>query len=166
MSSRITLSKLSKKVGPRKKASKSNARSVVISTLPTKGIIIREKRSREDAPFTSLDEASSQGKKAMPIPEPKKGKPMPKETTIITMRPMAPGEGTLVNPMAALAPKVTLLKNSAIVEKILEACILPFYKEEVDKLELNRMVSKLFHIIGQVTIKICILLSWLFLRRS
>ena len=50
-----------------------------------------------------------------------------------------------------------MLRNSATTEKILEACIPPFDKEEVDKLKLNRIVSKLFHIIGQVTIKICIL---------
>ncbi|GFS42940.1 hypothetical protein Acr_00g0082710 [Actinidia rufa] len=33
--------------------------------------------------------------------------------------------------------------------KILEAVIPPFNKEEVDKLELNWVVSKFFHIIGQ-----------------
>ena len=40
-----------------------------------------------------------------------------------------------------------------MTEKILEAYIPPFDKEEVDKLELDWMVSKLFHILVQVTIK-------------
>ena len=87
---------------------------------------------------------SYKGKEAMPIPEPKKAKPMPREMTIIATRPVAPREGTSVNHVAALEPKVTMLRNSAIIEKTLEACIPPFDKEEMDKLELDRMISKLF----------------------
>ena len=70
---------------------------------------------------------------------------------------MALGEGTSANLVAALGPKVTMLKNSVIVEQILEACIPPFDKEEVDKLELDRIVSKLFYIIDQVIFRICTL---------
>ena len=159
ISSRITLFELAKKARERKKVGKSDASSAVISTPPTKRINIREKCPIEDAPFTLPDKASSMGKEAMPIPEPNKAKPMPKETTIIATRPVAPREGTSVNPVAALGPKVTMLRNSSTAKKILEACIPPFDKEEVDKLELDRIVSKLFHIIGQVTIRTCILLS-------
>ena len=158
MSLRITLSKLAKKVGERKKAGKSKDTSLAMtSTQPTKGIIIREKRPRDDVPFTSPDEVSSKGKEVMPIPKPKKAKPMPSKTAIIATRPVAPREGTSTNPVATLGPKVTMLRNSSTANKILEACIPPFDKEEMDKLELDRMISKLFHIIGQVTIKICIL---------
>ena len=86
----------------------------------------------------------------MPIPEPKKAKFMPSKAVIVVARPVALGKGTLVNPVPVLGPKVTMLRSVAIDEKILEACIPPFDKEEVDKLELDRMVSKLFHILGQV----------------
>ena len=65
------------------------------------------------------------------------------------------GESTSTNPVVTLGPKVTMLRSSATAEKILEAVIPSFDMEEVDKLELDRMVSKLFHIIGQVTLNLC-----------
>ena len=76
----------------------------------------------------------------MPIPERKKAKSTPNEVATVVARSMALVEGILTTPMAALGPKVT-------AEKILEACIPPFDKE-VDKLELDRIVSKLFHILS------------------
>ena len=65
---------------------------------------------------------------------------------------MVPGEGTSANPVAILGPKVTILRSSITVEKLFEAVIPPFDKEEVEKLEFNQVVSKLFHILGQVII--------------
>ena len=97
---------------------------------------------------TSPYEVSSKEKEAMPITEPKKTKSTPSEATIVVARLVAPGKGTSANLVTVLGPKVTMLRSAATTEKILEACIPPFDKEEVDKLELNRMVFKLFHILG------------------
>ena len=80
---------------------------------------------------------SSKGKEAMPVPDCKKAKSTPNELVTVLARPAAPGESTSTNPMVALGPKFTMLRSAATVEKILEACIPPFNKEEV---------SKLFHI--------------------
>ena len=84
----------------------------------------------------------------MPIPKPKKAKSTLSEAAIEVARPMAFEEGTSANPVAVLGPKVIMLRSAATTEKILEACIPPFDKEKVDKLELDRMVSKLIHILG------------------
>ena len=73
----------------------------------------------------------------MLVVELKKAKSTPSEVA----RPVAPREGIWANPVAALGPKVTMLRSAATTEKILKACIPPFDKEEVDKLELDRMVS-------------------------
>ncbi|GFZ03495.1 hypothetical protein Acr_16g0001190 [Actinidia rufa] len=129
MSKRINLTNLAKKVEEKKgkKTDKSKGMcSAMTSALPTKGIIIREKHQRDEA------------------------KSMPNEAAIVAARPMAPREGTSVNPVAALGLRVTMLRSAATADKIPEACIPPFDKEKVDKLELNRMVSKLFHILGQL----------------
>ncbi|GFS34366.1 hypothetical protein Acr_00g0033590 [Actinidia rufa] len=59
------------------------------------------------------------------------------------------GEGTSAKPIAALGPRATMLRNSTTTKKLLEAVIPPFDKEEAEKLELNQVISKFFHIIGQ-----------------
>ena len=155
MSKRITFSKLAKKVEEKKskKAEESkNVSSNVKSTPPTKGIVIREKCKRDDVPITSPQKASYKGKEAMSVPEHKKAKSksMPSELETVLARPASPGEGTSTNPMATLGPKVTILRSAALTKKILEAHITHFDKNEVDKLELDWMVSKFFHIFGQV----------------
>ena len=108
MSKRITLSKLAKKVEEKKskKAKESkNPSSAVKSTPPTKGIVIREKRKRDKILVTSPHEASSKGKEVMPVLECKKAKSMPNEAATVVARPVAPGEGTSANPVAASGPK-------------------------------------------------------------
>ncbi|GFY95337.1 hypothetical protein Acr_10g0007220 [Actinidia rufa] len=92
------------------------------------------------------------GKEAMPIPEPKKAQATPNEVTIVAARPVAPREGTSVNPVAALGPRVNMFRSAATAKKILKTYIPQFDKEEVDKLELDWMVSKLFHILGQAVV--------------
>ncbi|GFZ18386.1 hypothetical protein Acr_27g0001250 [Actinidia rufa] len=74
------------------------------------------------------------------------------EASIGVTRLVALRKGTSANLVAALGPKVTMLRSSTTVEKILEAIIRPFDKEEVDKLELDQMVSKFFHILGQAVV--------------
>ncbi|PSS08053.1 Cardiomyopathy-associated protein [Actinidia chinensis var. chinensis] len=103
---RISLTKLAKKVGEKKgkKADKSKGMcSAMMPALPTKGIIIREKRQRDEVLKFSPKKVSSKGKEAMPILEPKKAKSTPNEAAIVAARLMAPGEGTSVNPVAALS---------------------------------------------------------------
>ncbi|GFZ18347.1 hypothetical protein Acr_27g0000860 [Actinidia rufa] len=85
------------------------------------------------------------GESLMPRPV---TKPPSKEANKVTSA-AAVEEGTSANPVATLGPKVTMLRSSSTVEKLLKAVIPPFDKEEVDKLELDRVVSKLFHILGQ-----------------
>ena len=65
---------------------------------------------------------------------------------------MVVGEGTSANPVAALGPRAIMLRSSAMAKKLLKAVIPPFDKKEVEKLELDQVVSKFFHIIGQVIV--------------
>ena len=45
-----------------------------------------------------------------------------------------------------------MLGSPSVVEKILAGVILPADNEKVDKLSLDQVVTKFFHIIGQVSI--------------
>ncbi|GFY94936.1 hypothetical protein Acr_10g0003210 [Actinidia rufa] len=118
ISKRISLTKLTEKMEEKSKKVESSkgVTSTMISTPPTKGIVIREKRPRNELPTISSSDTGRKLKEAMPLPETK---------------------------------RVIMLRNAATAKKILEAYIPPFDKEEVDKLELDQMVSKLFHILGQ-----------------
>ncbi|GFS38320.1 hypothetical protein Acr_00g0056790 [Actinidia rufa] len=64
---------------------------------------------------------------------------------------VATREDAFANLVVALGPKVTMLRSSATEKKILEAVIPSYDKVEMDKLELDKMVSKLFHILGEMT---------------
>ena len=65
---------------------------------------------------------------------------------------MAPREGTSTKPNNALELKASMLRSPSVVEKILVRMILPANKEKVDKLFLDQVVTKFFHIVGQVSI--------------
>ena len=103
-------------------------------------------------PDISPSEAGSKGKEALPLPEAKKkARSMARPSEVANMavtRLVVPGEVTSANPIATLGPRVTILRCPATVEKLLEAVIPPFDKEEVEKLDLDRVVSKLFHILS------------------
>ncbi|GFY97517.1 hypothetical protein Acr_12g0000580 [Actinidia rufa] len=105
-------------------------------------------KARDEASLISLEDANSKGKEALPIPEPKKAKSKPNEAMIV----VAPREGTSANPVAALGPQVTMQRSASTAKKILKACIPPIDKEEVDKLELDLMVFKLFHTLVQAVV--------------
>ncbi|GFZ10970.1 hypothetical protein Acr_22g0003680 [Actinidia rufa] len=155
MSKRPILKKLTQRVEESKDAS-----SVARSSSDTKGITIGKKRPRDETPNItpskkgkSIFDAKSKG--TMSSPEAKK-----KATWKFTTPPnkeddkalsaMAIREGTSANPVATLGPRATMLRSSATIEKLLESVIPPFDKEEVEKLDFDRVTSKFFHIIGQV----------------
>ena len=109
------------------------------STLAVKGIIIGEKCPRGEtidiAPATKGKPTSeSKDKETMSPPLTKKTtmwrfKTPLTEVTSTSTTVMVAGEGTSAN--------TTMLRSAAMVEKVLEAAILPFDKEEVEKLEFD-----------------------------
>ena len=58
---------------------------------------------------------------------------------------VAPREGTLANPGNVLGLNASMLKNPIMAKKLLEGVILPFNRDEVSKLDLDRAISRLFH---------------------
>ncbi|GFZ09190.1 hypothetical protein Acr_20g0009980 [Actinidia rufa] len=66
--------------------------------------------------------------------------------------PNKKGKSTPVAKEKEPRPKATMLRSSTTAEKLLESVIPPFDKEEVEKLDLDRVVSKFFHIIGQAIV--------------
>ena len=89
---RINLKKLAQKVEESKGAS-----SAAKLTPTAKGIVIREKCPRDEAPDVTPGEMGSKGKEVMPPPKAKKkAKSTPNEAVIMEApRPVAPREGHL-----------------------------------------------------------------------
>ena len=106
------------------------ASSAATSTPAMKGIIIQEKRIRDEVPDVTPGKMVSKGKEVMPpLEDKKKAKSTPSEAEVMEItRPVAPGEGTSSNPIVALGLKVT--------------------KECCHGRKTPRVVSKLFHILG------------------
>ncbi|GFZ14659.1 hypothetical protein Acr_24g0008490 [Actinidia rufa] len=100
------------------------------STLASKGVVIGEKLPRDEASDISPNEAKSKGKVAMPPPTKKKAKSLatPSATAI-----------------KGATPITALEKDSGGGNS---SC----RQGEVDKLSLNQVITKLFHIIGQAII--------------
>ncbi|GFS44363.1 hypothetical protein Acr_00g0089900 [Actinidia rufa] len=120
MSSRISLPTLTKKAGEKKAATK-DASLTATSQPPLKGVVIQEKRSREDVHDLATKEGeveASKGKAAMPPP-------LPKRT------------------------KASMMSNATMVQKILNGVILPADKEKVDQFTTDELVTKSFHALGQ-----------------
>ena len=92
----------------------------------------------------------------MPSPDAKKAKSN-KLASKETVWPKALGEGTLTKTGDVLGP------GASMAEKILVGVILPADKEKVDKLSLDQVVTKFFHIVGQVFFHFHLLLSFYFL---
>ena len=70
-----------------------------------------------------------------------------KETPIVASK-----EGTLGNSSTTLGPIISMLGSPSVAKKILGGVIPPVDKEKVDKLTLDQVITKFFHIIGQVSI--------------
>ncbi|GFS33728.1 hypothetical protein Acr_00g0030250 [Actinidia rufa] len=92
----------------------------------------------------------------MPSPEDKKraltkSKAMSSRmTTKVTPAAAVHGEGTLANPRFVAGLNVSMMENPAAAEKLLEGVIPPVDGEEVEKLDLDRVMSKFFHVVGQM----------------
>ena len=105
------------------------------STLAVKGIIIGEKCPRGETidimPATKGKPTFESKDKETMLPL------LTKKTTMWRFKtPLVEAISISTTVMvAALRPKVTMLRSAAMVEKVLEAAILPFGKEEVEKLE-------------------------------
>ena len=63
------------------------------------------------------------------------------------------GEGTSANLGVVFGPKASMLKNIAVVKKLMEGVIPPADKEKVEKLDMDSAILKFFHIVGQVVIQ-------------
>ncbi|GFY84242.1 hypothetical protein Acr_03g0010160 [Actinidia rufa] len=128
MSKRINLKKLAQKVEESKGAS-----SETKLALATKGVVIQEKSPKDEVLDILPNETGSKEKKVMPSPESrKKAKSTMLPSTAASMRVtrlVALGEGSSTNLVAALGPRVTMLRSLAMAEKLLEAMILHFDKE-------------------------------------
>ena len=83
-----------------------------VTTKPTKGVVIREKRPREEVLDTSSNKRgnitdNSKGKEAMPLPKAKKKKSS--KLASRETRPAAPGEGTLTKPSNTFGPMASVV---------------------------------------------------------
>ena len=111
--------------------------SSAAKSTPAKGVVISEKSPRKEVPNTSPSKkgksaSANKGKGTTSLAMWKFIEPPSKKASITTTR-----EGTSVNPITALGPRVTMPRSSTMAEKLLEAVIPPFDKEEVEKLELD-----------------------------
>ncbi|GFY95443.1 hypothetical protein Acr_10g0008280 [Actinidia rufa] len=150
MAKRINLKKLTQKV-EESKGTSSSAKS----TPAAKGVVFQEKRPRGEVSDISPSWAKSKGKEALPQPAAKKAKTLATSNApmIKGAKPaMAPREGTSANPGTTLGPEASMLGNPSMAEKILAGVILHANKEKVDKLSLDQVVTKFFHIIGQAIV--------------
>ncbi|GFY88901.1 hypothetical protein Acr_06g0008410 [Actinidia rufa] len=110
------------------------------------GVVIKEKRPRDEVSDISPSEAKSKGKDALPPPMTKKAKSstISSATAIKGARlAAAPREGTLANPSNVLGPRASMLGSPSVAKKILEGMILPVYKDKVDKLSLDQATKEL-----------------------
>ncbi|GFZ14574.1 hypothetical protein Acr_24g0007640 [Actinidia rufa] len=64
----------------------------------------------------------------------------------------SPQGRNLTNPGAILGLKASMLENSTVVKKLFKGMIPPANKEEDEKMDLDREISKFFHIVGQAVV--------------
>ena len=93
----------------------------------------------------------SKGKEVLLQPEAKKSKPN-RMASRGTTPSVVPGEGTSKKPGKVLGTGASVMASPSVTEKILSKVILPTNKEKVDKLSLDQVVTKFFHIVGRVSI--------------
>ena len=128
------------------------AKKLKVTTLSSKGMVIWEKRLQDEVLNTSHAKRGktaddSKGKETMTLPEAKKMKPN-KLASRERPQPVALGEGTSTKPSDVLRPTTSMLGSPSVAKKILTAVILRTNKEKVDKLSLDEIVIKFFHIVG------------------
>ncbi|GFY95425.1 hypothetical protein Acr_10g0008100 [Actinidia rufa] len=114
---------------------------------PTKGVVIREKRTREGDPLIEIGEPdASKGKEAVPPPPPKRFK---SNRGAINARGRAAGAGTS-SPGGDVGSES--MSDASVARRLLTGVIPASDKEEVDRLTDNDLVAKSFHALGQVVV--------------
>ncbi|GFS35835.1 hypothetical protein Acr_00g0042450 [Actinidia rufa] len=133
MSKRINLKKLAQKVDESKGVS-----SLAKSTPIVKGVVIREKRLRDEVSDVSPSKVGSKGKEALPPPETKKAKSSA-TSSVVTIKgakpAVTPGEGTLANPDTVLGPRASIL-GSPSMGVVLESSLVVRSREMGDEVTL------------------------------
>ena len=122
------------------------------STSLTNRVVIGDKRPQEE----TLDIMPTKQGKATSDPKQKatSSKSASKTAGKRKTPAVAPREGTSASFGIVLGPRAYMLGRPSVVEKLLGGMIPPLDKENVDKLNLDRAVTKFFHIIGQVSIRL------------
>ncbi|GFY96583.1 hypothetical protein Acr_11g0008890 [Actinidia rufa] len=116
---------------------------------PTKGVVIREKRTREGDPLIEISELdTSKGKEAVPPPPPKRFK---SNRGAINARGRATEAGTSSHGGDVGSESMS---DASVARKLLTRVIPAFDKEEVDRLSENELVAKSFHALGQAENKL------------
>ncbi|GFZ04576.1 hypothetical protein Acr_17g0001480 [Actinidia rufa] len=114
---------------------------------PTKGVVIREKRTREGNPLIKIGEPdSSKGKEAVPPPPPKRFK---SNQGAINARGRA-GEAGTSSPGGDMGSES--MSDASVARRLLTGVIPASDKKEVDQLSENELVAKSFHALGQVVV--------------
>ncbi|GFY81130.1 hypothetical protein Acr_01g0009390 [Actinidia rufa] len=114
---------------------------------PTKGVVIREKRTREGNPLIEIGELdSSKRKEVVPPPPPKRFK---SNRGAINAKGRAGGAGTS-SPGGDMGSESML--DASVARRLLTGVIPAFDKKEVDQLSENELVAKSFHALGQVVV--------------
>ncbi|GFY90576.1 glutathione S-transferase TAU 1 [Actinidia rufa] len=113
---------------------------------PTKGVVIREKRTREGDPLIEIGEPdSSKGKKTVPPPPPKRFK---SNRGAINARGRAAEAGTS-SPGGHMGSES--MSDALVARRLLTGVIPASDKKEVDQLSENELVAKSFHALGQLS---------------
>ncbi|GFZ17392.1 hypothetical protein Acr_26g0006620 [Actinidia rufa] len=130
---------------------KAKAEKVVKATTakpPTKGVVIREKRTREGDHVIEIGEPeSSKGKEAAPPPPPKRFK---STRGAINARGRTAEAGTST-PGGDIGSE-SMMSDASVARRLLTGVIPASDKKEVDQLSENDLVAKSFHALGQVVV--------------
>ena len=99
-------------------------------------------------------------KKGMSPPKDKKkalskSKSTPSRTTSkVASHAVVSGEETSTNLGVDLGPNASILENLGVAEKLLQGLVLPIDQGELDKMDLDRVITKFFHCVSQVTTRL------------
>ncbi|GFZ10862.1 peptidoglycan-binding LysM domain-containing protein [Actinidia rufa] len=153
----VMLKKISRKKLAQMVEGSKGASSAVKSTPVAKWVVIGPRDEVPNISPSKKGKSASDAKKKCPISLPeekKKGSSVKalakaKLSSNKAASKAAVGEGTSANPGAVLGPKAFMLGNPTVAEKFLEGVIPPSNKEEVEKLDLDRAISRFFHGVGE-----------------
>ncbi|GFS38730.1 hypothetical protein Acr_00g0059090 [Actinidia rufa] len=127
----------------RGKAVAEKAKKAAAAKHPTKGVVIREKRTREGDLLIEIgEEEDSKGKETVPPPPPKKFK---SNRGAINARGRAAEAGTS---SPAGDGESQSMSDASVARKLLTGVIPASDKKKVDQLSENDLVAKSFHALG------------------